>query len=161
MLDGGKNGLSGFPIVIFPKHFRLTLLSESLLPSRVTEKVRQLDCKWIDSRGVKEAHTEPSQHQNIQLLVLGFLSSILAQQRDQTEVKGRHTVGKTGGKKIGRGILELETKSCDVPQEASKPSLKALTKLPGLHCFHFFKNANCIFPALCVFGGLTAVTLCF
>lgn len=61
-------------------------------------KVRKHDRKWIDSRGVKEAHTEPSQHANIQLLVLGFLLTVLAQQRDQTEVKGRQTVGKSSGK---------------------------------------------------------------
>lgn len=38
------------------------------------------------------------------------------------------------------GIVELNRKSRDVPQEASKPSLKPLTKPPGLQCFFLKKK---------------------
>lgn len=51
-----------------------------------------------------------------------------------------------------RGILELNRKSCDVPQETSKPSLKPLTKnCQDFSAFRKKKKSKLDFLALCAF----------
>lgn len=98
-----------------------------------------------------------------------FFLTTVAHQRDQNW-------GVTGGeasrwKKRNTGA---EKEVMWLPQEASKPSLKPLTELPGFQCFvsfvffcvcffflFFFKyKCKLHFLALCTFGDVTAVILC-
>lgn len=125
------NSSSGFPFVISPETFKWTLLviTRPCWPRGVTLGARMQNSEWILKTVLSwgKRSTFPIKlgaHET------NFLT-ILAQLQDKIWRSGAN-IWKDEQK--AQMKEELNRKSCDVPQEASKPSLKPLTQLPGLQC---------------------------
>lgn len=139
-------------VVISPKTFRMDL-QKTRCPLGLNWKSESVT--MTDSWAVKEAHAELyGLHENIHPLLL--FDHCCSPTGPKLRCDGR------GGKQMNTGA---EKEVMWLPQEASKPSLKPLTELPGFQCFVsfvffcvcfvFFKiNANYTF-LLCVHSEMS------